>query len=284
MSGKKPSIFDLYQMKERGEKIAWLTSYDFPTAQFAQAAGMEMLLVGDSLGMCVYGYNSTVPVTMDQCIVHTEAVRRGAPNCFVVGDMPLGSYQVSDEDAVYNAIRFLKEADVDAIKLEGGVRIASRIRAINDAGVSVIGHIGLTPQSSGQLGGHKAQGRTAETAKMVVEDAIAVQEAGAKMLLVEAVPPEVTKYIWESLEIPVLSIGAGPHCDGQLLIVSDLIGQFQAFTPKFVKKYCNVAQVITEAMAEYVKEVKAVSFPDEDKYCYHMVEGEEAKFLELIKK
>ena len=284
MSSTKPSIFDLYQMKERGEKIAWLTSYDFPTAQFAQAAGMEMLLVGDSLGMCVYGYNGTVPVTMDQCIVHTEAVRRGAPNCFVVGDMPLGSYQVSDEDAVFNAIRFLKEADVDAIKLEGGVRIASRIRAITDAGVSVIGHIGLTPQSSGQLGGHKAQGRTAETAKMVVEDAIAVQEAGAMMILVEAVPPEVTKYIWETLEIPVLSIGAGPHCDGQLLIVSDLIGQFQAFTPKFVKKYCNVAQVITDAMTKYVKEVKDVSFPDEDKYCYHMVEGEEAKFLEFMKK
>ena len=284
MSSTKPSIFDLYQMKERGEKIAWLTSYDFPTAQFAQAAGMEMLLVGDSLGMCVYGYNGTVPVTMDQCIVHTEAVRRGAPNCFVVGDMPLGSYQVSDEDAVFNAIRFLKEADVDAIKLEGGVRIASRIRAITEAGVSVIGHIGLTPQSSGQLGGHKAQGRTAETAKMVVEDAIAVQEGGAMMILVEAVPPEVTKYIWETLEIPVLSIGAGPHCDGQLLIVSDLIGQFQAFTPKFVKKYCNVAQVITDAMTEYVKEVKDVSFPDEDKYCYHMVEGEEAKFLELMNK
>ena len=284
MSSTTPSIFDLYQMKERGEKIAWLTSYDFPTAQFAQAAGMEMLLVGDSLGMCVYGYNGTVPVTMDQCIVHTEAVRRGAPNCFVVGDMPLGSYQVSDEDAVFNAIRFLKEADVDAIKLEGGVRIASRIRAITDAGVSVIGHIGLTPQSSGQLGGHKAQGRTAETAKMVVKDAIAVQEAGAMMILVEAVPPEVTKYIWETLEIPVLSIGAGPHCDGQLLIVSDLIGQFQAFTPKFVKKYCNVAQVITDAMTEYVKEVRDVSFPDEDKYCYHMVEGEEAKFLELMNK
>jgi 3-methyl-2-oxobutanoate hydroxymethyltransferase len=150
--------------------------------------------------------------------------------------------------------------------------------------VNVIGHIGLTPQSSGQLGGHKAQGRTAETAKLVVEDAMAVQEAGAKMILVEAVPPEVTKYIWEILEIPVLSIGAGPHCDGQLLIVSDLIGQFQAFTPKFVKKYCNVAQVITDAMAEYVKEVKAVRFPDEEEYCYHMVVGEEAKFLELMKK
>jgi 3-methyl-2-oxobutanoate hydroxymethyltransferase len=284
MPDKKPSIFDLYQMKERGEKIAWLTSYDFPTAQFAQSAGMEMLLVGDSLGMCVYGYNGTVPVTMDQCIVHSEAVRRGAPKCFVVGDMPLGSYQVSDEDAVHNAIRFLKEADVDAIKLEGGVRIASRIRAITDAGVVVIGHIGLTPQSSGQLGGHKAQGRTAETAKLVVEDAVAVQEAGATMLLVEAVPPEVTRYIWETLTIPVLSIGAGPHCDGQLLIVSDLIGQFQAFTPKFVKKYCNVARVITEAMREYVKEVKAVKFPDEDEYCYHMVEGEEAEFLKLMKK
>ena len=276
---KRISIFDLYQMKSRNEKIAWLTSYDFPTAQFAQAAGMEMILVGDSLGMCVYGYNGTVPVTMDQCIVHTEAVRRGAPQCFLVGDMPLGSYQASDEQAVNNAIRFLKEADVDAIKLEGGVRVASRIRAITDAGVNVIGHIGLTPQSSGQLGGHKAQGRTAETAKLVVEDALAVEAAGAKILLVEGVPPEVTKVIWEKLEIPVLSIGAGPHCDGQLLIVSDLIGQFQAFTPKFVKKYCNVAEVITNAMKDYVSEVKSGVFPDEDKYCYHMVEGEEEKFL-----
>jgi 3-methyl-2-oxobutanoate hydroxymethyltransferase len=284
MAKKKPSIFDLYQKKAAGEKITWLTSYDYPTAQFSEAAGMDMLLVGDSLGMCVYGYSGTVPVTMDQCIVHSEAVRRGAPGCFVVGDMPFMSYQTSDEVAVDNAGRFLKEADVDAIKLEGGVRIASRITAITDAGINVIGHIGLTPQSSGQLGGHKAQGRTAEAAKLVVEDAIAVQEAGAKMLLVEAVPPEVTKYIWETLEIPVLSIGAGPHCDGQLLIVSDLIGQFQAFTPKFVKKYCNVAQVITDAMTEYVKEVREGVFPDEDQYCYHMVEGEEAKFLELMKK
>lgn len=279
---KKPSIFDLYQMKVAGEKIAWITSYDFPTAQFAQDAGMEMILVGDSLGMCVYGYSGTVPVTMDQCIVHCEAVRRGAPKCFVVGDMPLGSYQASDEQAVNNAVRFLKEADVDAIKLEGGVRISSRIQAITDAGINVIGHIGLTPQSSGQLGGHKAQGRTAETAKLVVEDALAVEAAGAKMLLVEGVPPEVMKYIWQTLEIPVLSIGAGPHCDGQLLIVSDLIGQFQAFTPKFVKKYCNVAEVITNAMKEYVAEVKAGVFPDEDRYCYHMVEGEEEKFLRIL--
>lgn len=281
---KKKSVFDFYEMKKNGEKVSWLTAYDYPTANFAEAAGLDMLLVGDSLGMCVYGYNSTVPVTMDQCIFHCEAVRRGAPKTFVIGDMPLGSYQTSDEEAVKNAIRFLKESDMDAIKLEGGVRISDRIKAIDAAGVVVVGHIGLTPQSSGQLGGHKAQGRTAEAAKLVVEDALAVQAAGAKMLLVEAVPPEVARYIWETLEIPVMSIGAGPYCDGQLLIVSDLIGQFQAFTPKFVKKYCNVAEIITDAMREYVKEVKAVTFPDEDKYCYHMVDGEEAKFLDLMRK
>ncbi len=284
MSKKKKSIFDFYKMKEAGEKVTWLTSYDYPTAQFAEAADLDMLLVGDSLGMCVYGYQSTVPVTMDQCIVHCEAVRRGAPNTFVVGDMPLGSYQASDAEAVHNAIRFLKEAGVDAIKLEGGVRITNRIRAIDEAGVVVIGHIGLTPQSSGQLGGHKAQGRTAETAKLVVDDALAVQEAGAKILLVEAVPPEVTRYIANTLTIPVYSIGAGPYCDGQLLIVSDLIGQFQAFTPKFVKKYCKVAEIITQAMSDYVADVRNGQFPDDDQYCYKMITGEEDKFLNAMKK
>ena len=281
---KKKTILDFYNMKASGEKVTWLTSYDFPTAQFAEAAGLDMLLVGDSLGMCVYGYKSTVPVTMDQCILHCDAVRRGAPNTFVMGDMPFLSYQISDEEAVMNAGRFLKEADVDAIKLEGGVRVTSRIRAITDAGITVCGHIGLTPQSSGILGGHKAQGRTAEDANLVVEDALAVQEAGARMILVEAVPPEVQRYIAERLKIPVYSIGAGPYCDGQLLIVSDLIGQFQAFTPKFVKKYANVAEVITSAMKEYCEDVRAGQFPDADKYCYKMIEGEEAKFIELMKK
>lgn len=281
---KKKSILDFYNMKASGEKVTWLTSYDFPTAQFAEAAGLDMLLVGDSLGMCVYGYKSTVPVTMDQCIMHCDAVRRGAPGTFVMGDMPFLSYQTTDEEAVRNAGRFLKEADVDAVKLEGGVRVASRIRAITDAGITVCGHIGLTPQSSGILGGHKAQGRTANEANLVVEDALAVQEAGAKMILVEAVPPEVQRYIAKTLSIPVYSIGAGPYCDGQLLIVSDLIGQFQAFTPKFVKKYANVAEVITNAMKEYCEEVRAGQFPDDDKYCYKMIEGEEAKFLKLMKK
>ncbi len=279
----RKSLLDLYKMKEKGEKIAWITSYDYPTAQFAEAAGMDMILVGDSLGMCVYGYNGTVPVTMDQCIGHSEAVRRGAPNVFVVGDLPFLSYQTTDAEAVYNAGRFLKEADCDAVKLEGGVRIASRIKAISDAGMVAVGHIGLTPQSSGQLGGNKAQGRTADAAKLTVEDAIAVQEAGAKLLLVEAVPPEVTAYITETLTIPVLSIGAGMPCDGQLLIVSDMIGQFQAFTPKFVKKYANVAEVITNAMKEYVKDVKECKFPS-DEYTYKMVAGEEEKFKALMKK
>ena len=280
---KKKAIHDFYKMKEKKEKVTRLTSYHFPTAQFAEAAGLDMILVGDSLGMCVYGYKGTVPVTMDQCIVHCDAVRRGAPNTFIVGDMPFMSYQTSDADAVRNAGRFLKEADVDAIKLEGGTRVVSRIKAIVDAGMVVIGHIGLTPQSSGALGGHKAQGRTAKDAGMVVEDALAVQKAGAQLLLVEAVPPEVAQYIARTLTIPVFSIGAGKECDGQLLIVSDLIGQFQAFTPKFVKKYCDVATIITDAMKAYCADVRDGRFP-EDQHCYHMLDGEKEKFLAQMKK
>ncbi len=275
---KKKSIHDFINMKKANEKVTWITSYDFPTAQFAEESGMDMILIGDSLGMCVYGYKGTVPVTMDQCIVHCEAVRRGAPNTFIVGDMPFLSYQTTDEDAVRNAGRFLKEADVDAIKLEGGTRVASRIKAIVEAGILVIGHIGLTPQSSGALGGHKAQGRTVADAKMVVEDAIAVQEAGAQMLLVEAVPPEVAGYIAKKLTIPVYSIGAGVECDGQLLIVSDLIGQFQAFTPKFVKKYCDVASMIKKAMKEYCDDVRTGKFPGKE-HCYPMKQGEKEKFF-----
>ena len=283
MSKKKKMIHDFYKMKQEKEPITFLTAYDFPTAQFAEAAGMDMLLVGDSLGMCVYGYKGTVPVTMDQMIYHSQAVRHGAPNTFVIGDMPFMSYQSSTDKAVENAGRFLKEADCDCIKLEGGVRIVDKIRAIVDAGITVMGHIGLTPQSSGQLGGHKAQGRTADAAKLVVEDALAVQEAGAHMLLVEAIPPELGEYITQKLSIPVLSIGAGIHCDGQLLIVSDMIGQFQAFTPKFVKKYCNVAEVVTHAMAQYCQDVRQRKFPA-DEHCYRMIEGEAEKFLQLMEK
>ncbi len=206
---KKKSVLDLMKMKKAGEKAAWITAYDYPTAMFAEAAGMDMLLVGDSLGMVTLGYSGTVPVTMEDCISHCQAVRRGAPNTWIIGDMPFGSYQSSDEQAVDNAVRFLKEADVDCIKLEGGVRVQSRIRAITDAGIAVIGHIGLTPQSSGQLGGFKAQGRDVKNARGVIEDALAVQESGAFALLVEAVPPELTEFIAKKLDIPVYSIGAG---------------------------------------------------------------------------
>jgi 3-methyl-2-oxobutanoate hydroxymethyltransferase len=219
---------------------------------------------------------------MDQMIFHAEAVCRGAPSTFVVGDMPFMSYQSSSGKAAENAGRFLKECNCDAIKLEGGIRVVSQIKAIVDAGIVVMGHIGLTPQSSGQLGGHKAQGRTAETAKAVVEDALAVQEAGAQMILLEAIPTEVGKYITETLDIPVLSIGAGPHCDGQLLIVSDVIGQFQAFTPKFVKKYCSVAELVTEALKTYADEVRKGEFPKAE-HCYRMIEGEEDKFRSSMK-
>lgn len=283
MTRKKISINDLYLKKSTGEKVSWLTCYDFPTAQFQEAAGIEMILVGDSMGMCVYGYEGTIPVTMDQCIVHSEAVRRGAPTAFVIGDMPFMSYQESDQVAVANAGRFLKEANVDAIKLEGGVRTASRIQAIVDAGIVVCGHIGLTPQSSGQLGGHKAQGRTAETAELVIKDALAIEAAGAQLILLEAIPPELSAVITKKLKIPVYGIGAGLGTDGQLLIVSDLVGQFQAFTPKFVKKYCDVATIYTDAFKEYIKDVKAQSFP-EDQHCYHIIKGEEERFDNMLKK
>jgi 3-methyl-2-oxobutanoate hydroxymethyltransferase len=279
----KKSVLDFRKMKQAGEKVAWLTSYDFPTAQFAEKAGMDMILVGDSMGMCVYGYvGGTMPVTMDQCIVHSEAVRRGAPNTFVIGDMPFLSYQTTPADAVRNAGRFLKKAGVDAIKLEGGRRIGTMIRAIVDAGMVVCGHIGLTPQSSGQIGGFKAQGRTAESAYELIQDARSVQGAGATFLLLEAVPPEVGKFISEDLKIPVYGIGAGPYVDGQLLIVSDMLGVFEAFTPRFVKKYANLAEEIMKAMEAYVRDVKESKFP-ENEHTYNMLEGEKEKLDGLIK-
>jgi len=280
---KKLNRFDLQKKKESCEKVVWITAYDFATAQFAEKAGMDMILVGDSLGMCIYGYEGTLPVTMDQCIYHSEAVRRGASSTFVIGDMPFLSYQVSIEESVRNAGRFYKEANVDAIKLEGGLRVCPQIRAIADGGMLVMGHIGLTPQSSGQLGGFKAQGRTAESALDVLKDARAVEEAGAFSLLVEAVPPEVCKIIRDELTIPVYSIGAGIHADGQLMISSDLLGVFQAFTPKFVKKYANLAEEITRAFEAYVEDVRKLRFPEDD-HTYKMVEGELPRLMEMLER
>ena len=283
MMKKKLTLIDLKKMKDDGQKAVWVTAYDYWTASFAEQARMDMILVGDSLGMCVYGYEGTVPVTMDQCIWHSEAVRRGAANTFIIGDMPFLSYQVSVEEAVRNAGRFYKEANVDAIKLEGGTRVCSQIQAIADGGMLVMGHIGLTPQSSGQLGGFKAQGRTAETAANLIKDAQAIQDAGAFALLVEAVPPEVCGLITNRLTIPVYSIGAGAEADGQLLICSDVLGIFQAFTPKFVKKYENIADKTINAFESYVQEVRDGQFPKEE-HTYKMINGELPKLLELMDK
>lgn len=276
----KKSVINFIKMKKEGEQVTWVTAYDFPMASFAEQAGIDMILVGDSLGMVVLGYKGTNPVTMADCISHCKAVRRGAPNTWIVGDMPFMSYQISDADAVANAGRFIKEADSDCVKLEGGVRVASRIRAIADAGILVIGHIGLTPQSSGQLGGFKAQGRDVVNARALIKDALAIQEAGAYALLVEAVPPEVTKFITKKLSIPVYSIGAGP-ANGQLLICGDMLGLFQAFTPKFVKKYANVAEIETNAFKEYIKDVRSGQFPT-DEHVYHIMEPE-AEFEKMFK-
>lgn len=270
----KKNVIDFYKMKKEGKQAAWITAYDFPTASFAEQAGMDMLLVGDSLGMVVLGYKGTIPVTMEDCISHCQAVRRGAPNTWVIGDLPFGSYQLSDQQAIENAVRFIKEADVDCVKLEGGVRVKSRIKAITEAGILVMGHIGLTPQSSGVLGGFKAQGRDIDSARKVIEDAIAVEKAGAFSLLIEAVPPILTRFLTKKLSIPVYSIGAGP-ADGQLIISGDMLGKFQAFTPKFVKKYANVAEVETNAFREYISDVKNEKFPTDD-YVYNALDSDEA--------
>jgi 3-methyl-2-oxobutanoate hydroxymethyltransferase len=283
MAAKKCTINDFYRMAADNEKITWITAYDYPMANFAQQAGMDMILVGDSLGMVVYGYSGTVPVTMDECIIHCKAVRRGAPEVFVVGDMPFGSYHTTDAEAVANAVRFIKESGMDAIKLEGGERVQSRIRAISDAGIVVIGHIGLTPQSSAALGGFKAQGRTTESAEAIIRDAIAVEKAGAKLLLVEAIPPELAKAIKRIVTIPVLGIGAGADVDGQVMICGDILGYFEAFTPKFVKKYANLGKIIVDALKEYVSDVRQAKFPAAE-HTYSILPEELSKFEKMLSK
>jgi len=278
----KKTVLDFAEMKRKGDKITFLTSYDFPMASFCEKAGIDMILVGDSAAMVVHGLPGTMPMTMDQMIQHSQIVRRGAPNTFVIGDMPFLSYQVSREGAIENAGRFFKEASVDAIKLEGGRRVIKQIEGIVEGGMSVMGHIGLTPQSSGQLGGFKAQGRTAATAMELIKDALSIEKAGAFALLLEAIPPEVSRIITDMLKIPVLGIGAGMYTDGQALIIGDMLGYFEAFTPKFVKKYANLAQVIDKALHEHIEDVKTGKFPEE-KHCYRMVEGELDKLEDMLK-
>ena len=270
---KKKTVLDFFKMKESGEKFTELALYDFTMAMLAEQAGLEMILVGDSMGNVVYGYDGTVPVTMEQMIYHAQAVRKGARNTFVVGDLPFLSYQPSVEDAVRNAGRFHKEAGMDAVKLEGGRQMAPQIRAIADAGMLVMAHIGLTPQSAAQMGGFRVQGNTAEAAMKVLADAQALEEAGAFMVLLEGVPAETGKLVTEKLKVPTIGVGAGPNCDGQAVLLSDLVGMYPVFTPRFVKQYATLGEQVVKAVGEFVSETKSGAFPASEHW-YRMKEGE----------
>ncbi|MGC8906006.1 MAG: 3-methyl-2-oxobutanoate hydroxymethyltransferase [Desulfomonilaceae bacterium] len=277
----KITIQTLREKKKRCEPMTFLTAYDYPFAMLEQRAGIDVVLVGDSMGMVVFGYESTLPVTMDLMIPHVKAVRLGAPEVYLVGDMPYMSYQVSVSEAIRNAGRFMAECGCDAVKLEGGREVAETVRAMVNATIPVMGHIGLTPQAVAQLGGYKAQGRDLETAKRLIEDAQILEEAGASTLLLEAVPAEVAKIITDRAGVPVFGIGAGPHCDGQVLVIHDMIGMFDRHTPKFVKKYREIGSQIVEALQEFKKDVSERKFPGPE-HCYPMPEEVAAELKKLF--
>lgn len=264
---KKITLRTLFNKASKNEPISWLTCYDYPTAHFQEEAGIDMILVGDSLGMTMLGYDGTLPVTMDDMIRHTQAVRRGAPTAFLVGDMPYMSYQPCNEDAVRNAGRFMAEADCDAIKLEGGAAMAPRIKAIADAGIPAIGHLGLTPQSVAALGGFRVQGRGAQQAKQIMDDAKALEEAGAISILLEMVPDRVTAMITEAAnDCLIMSLGSGPDAHGQLLIYHDMFGLYPKFKPRMAKVYGNAGKVILEGLKGYVQEVGDKTFPQPENW------------------
>jgi 3-methyl-2-oxobutanoate hydroxymethyltransferase len=280
---QKITIPKLYEMKARKDPVSWLTCYDYPTALLMDRAGVEMILIGDSLGMTMLGYQTTLPVTMDVMITFTAAVTRAVKYAFVIGDMPYMSYQISKEEAIRNAGRFMSECGTDAVKLEGGARMAPVIEAINNAGIPVMGHIGLTPQSASQLGGYKAQGRDAETAQRLIADAEALEQAGAFATLLECIPAPVARIIHQRVKIPVYGLGSGKDVDGQLMIVHDMIGMFERFTPKFVKRYANLNPILLEAFTQYREEVKSEKFPQPEHF-YSMAEGELEKLIKALKK
>ena len=281
MSNRKVTVRTLQQKKRRGEPITMMTAYDYPTARWVDEAGIDVILVGDSLGMVVLGYPNTLPVTMEAMLHHAKAVARGAKRALLVGDMPFMSYQVSVEAALRNAGRFLQEAGMDAVKIEGGRERVDTVRALVEAGIPVMGHIGLTPQKVMQFGGFRLQGRTAEAARRLVEDALALQEAGCFALVLEMVPAQVAGYITQRLDIPTIGIGAGPDCDGQVLVFHDLVGMFEEFTPKFVKRYANIGAEIRKALQAYKEDVEAHRFPASEHSTY-MEEEEWQTFLRLM--
>lgn len=283
MAEKKVTVRTLQSKKQRGEPITMMTAYDYPTARWVDEAGIDVILVGDSLGMVVLGYPNTLPVTMEMMLHHAKAVARGAKRALLVGDLPFMSYQVSVEQALQNAGRFLQEAGMDAVKLEGGKERAETVRALVAAGIPVMGHIGLTPQKVMQFGGFRLQGRTAEAAKHLVEDALALEEAGCFAIVLEMVPVQVAQYITEHLRIPTIGIGAGPYCDGQVLVFHDMVGMFEEFKPHFVKRYAEIGPIIRKALQAYKEEVEARRFPDAAHSTF-MEEEEWQAFLKLMGK
>ena len=277
----KLALPELAEMKARRQPIAMVTAYDTPSGRLADAAGADLILVGDSAAMTVLGHDSTVPATMGEMIILTRAVTRGARRPLVVADMPFGSFQVSDEEAMHNAVRFVKEAGADAVKLEGGGPMLTRVRTLVGGGVPVMGHLGLTPQSATMLGGFRAQGRTAEKAVRLFEDALALQAEGCFAIVLEAVPGPVATRITEALSIPTIGIGAGGGTDGQVLVWHDLLGLYEGHAPRFVKQYADLAEAIKTAVGTYVEEVRERRFP-EQQHTYSMPEDELALFEEAL--
>ncbi len=277
----KLALPELARMKHDHEPIVMVTAYDYPSGRIAEAAGVDLVLVGDSAAMTVLGHSSTVPVTMEEMLMLTAAVTRGCRQPIVIGDLPFMSYQVSDEDALRAAGRFLKEAGADAVKLEGAGPVLARIRALVGAGIAVMGHLGLTPQTATALGGMKAQGRSAETAARLIHDAHAVEAAGAFALVLECVPGPIAAHISRELTIPTIGIGAGPDCDGQVLVFHDLLGLYEGQSPRFVKQYEDLSTLAVDAIARYAADVREHRFP-EPKHGYAIADDELARFYELI--
>src|SRR5512136_128732 len=273
MDRKKITPVDVQAMKREGKRISMLTAYDYPMALLEDRAGIEIILVGDSLGMTVLGYENTIPVTMEEMIHHTKAVTRGAKYALIIGDMPFMSYNTSDREAIINAGRFMKEGGADAIKLEGGASVKDIVKALVKAGIPVMGHIGLTPQTISMLGGFKVQGKDAQAAQKIIDDALSLEDAGAFSVLLEAVPAPIAKKVTERLKVPTIGIGAGVHCDGQVLVVHDMVGLFDRFTPKFAKKYVNLSELMLKAFEAYKGEVSKGDFPT-DQHSFHIDEKE----------
>jgi 3-methyl-2-oxobutanoate hydroxymethyltransferase len=275
--GGTVTVPDLAEMKRRGERIVMVTAYDYPSGRLADAAGVDVVLVGDSAAMTVFGHDSTVPATMDEMVLLTRAVTRAATRPLVVGDMPFGSFQVSDESALENAIRFVKDGGADAVKLEGAGPMLSRVRALVGAGIPVMGHVGLTPQSVAMLGGFRAQGRTAAKARQLLADALALEQAGCFAVVLEAVPAAVAARVTEALSVPTIGIGSGRDCDGQVLVFHDLLGLYEAPAPRFVKRYADLAGEIRSAFERFAADVRSGAFP-EDAHTYSIPDEELAAF------